>query len=201
MGSKDSGITWSAASLSIDTLRNPHICSLLVKHRSDGSSFYVSTSAPAAIYCTNDLRESWRKCFSDPLFTDPRMPSNREVPLVTQWGTRLIACLSSGPHGSAQKLYQSDNGGLSWHGINCPFNIWGIGLNSVDTNAMWIGNYGSWPKSEPYNALQYSLNQGRSWIPVRGCKARLFWQLVELPNRALYAATDVGLIRVSLNEY
>ncbi|HET6401120.1 MAG TPA: hypothetical protein VFH95_06940 [Candidatus Kapabacteria bacterium] len=196
MESKDSGISWTIASHLIDTLKKPDICSMLVKD----TKFYISTSLPPAIYYSSDLDEPWKKIFTDPLFTDSRMPSNREVPLVTKWGNRLVACVASGPHGSRQQLYISDNDGNSWRGIDCPFIIWGIGVNNVDTSTMWIGNYGNSPWPEPHTALRYSRDNGRTWNMVPNCGASIFWRLEELPDHSLYAATDFGLIRVKLNE-
>ncbi|HEX5315247.1 MAG TPA: hypothetical protein VFX22_01240, partial [Candidatus Kapabacteria bacterium] len=195
MESKDSGITWTAVGDPIDSLKHPHICSLLVQHTGEGEKFYVSTSVPAAIYTASDLGEPWRKCFTDHLTN-----YNRELPLVTSWGNRLVACIASGPHGPMDKIYFSENKGISWKSITCPFNIWGIGINASDTSTMWIGNYGAWLKSDTNISLQYSRDEGHTWNIVPNCKAQFFWQLQELPDRSLYAATDFGLIRVKLNE-
>ncbi len=200
MESKDSGVSWSAVGPQIDTLKNPVICSLLVTKSPAGTKFFVSTSIPAAIYTCRNLYGQWRKCFSDPLYPDARMPSNREAPLVTEWGNDLIACMYGGAGSPMQRLYFSDNGGLSWRGKECPCEIWGVGVNNADTRTIWVGNFGSWPKSKPYDALQFSPNRGRTWQPVTNCEAQFFWQLQELPDRSLYAATDFGLIRVKLKE-
>ncbi len=195
MESKDSGTTWSEASLPIDTLKNPRICSLLVEKRGGRTKFFVSTSAQATIYETSSLGGKWHKCFVDAWGN-----WNRELPLITIWGNRLVACVASGPNGSKQEIYLSENDGKSWRGINCPFEIWGVGVNASDSKTMWIGNFGSWIKSDKIPALQYSKDNGRSWTAVKGCKAKWFWQLEELSNHSLYAATDYGLIRVKLND-
>ncbi len=55
MESRDSGVTWSAVGLKIDTLGKPVICSMLVTKTSRGTKCFVSTSTPATIYSTDNL--------------------------------------------------------------------------------------------------------------------------------------------------
>jgi hypothetical protein len=192
--SLDSGFTWIAEGSKIDSISDPHVCSLLVSTDESGRKFYISTSIPPAIYCRSERNEGWRKCF-----TDPQINENRELPLVMKWGNKLVACVSSGPHGSFQKIYLSDDDGVAWRGINCPFNIWGAGVNPSDPRTIWVGNYGIWPDSKDTLSLQYTQDEGRTWNKVPNCRGQFYWQLQELADGSLYAATDFGLMRIKLN--
>jgi hypothetical protein len=192
--SEDSGLTWVPDGRALDSIKDPHVCSLLVSDADTGRTFYISTSSPATIYRRSEREHAWRKCFTDPLRV-----WNREVPLVAKWGTRLVACIASGPHGSLEKIYLSDDGGAQWKGITCPFNIWGAGVNSSDLHLLWIGNYGTWLKTKDTVSLQYTRDDGRTWQIVPQCGGNFFWQLQELADGSLFAATDFGLMRIKLN--
>ncbi len=194
MRSEDSGFTWIPDGSKLDSINDPHVCSLLVSDGSFGRTFYISTSSPARIYCRAEREDEWRKCFTDPLKV-----WNRELPLITKWGKQLVACVASGPHGSLEKIYLSDNDGANWRGIICPFNIWGAGVNASDPKTMWVGNYGTWLKTKDTIALQYTQDEGRTWHSIPNCGAQYFWQLQVLADSTLYAATDFGLMRVKLN--
>ncbi len=193
MRSEDSGFTWSANGNKLDsTIGDPHVCSLLVSDDDFGRKFYISTSSPAAIYCRSEKEVSWRKCFSDP------QKHNRELPLITKWGSKLVACLAR-PTGSQEKIYLSDDDGAHWRGIECPFNIWGAGVNSSDLKTIWVGNYGAFLKSKDSIALQYTHDEGNTWNKVPNCSGQFFWQMQVLADSTLYAATDFGLMRIKLN--
>jgi photosystem II stability/assembly factor-like uncharacterized protein len=193
MRSEDSGFTWIPEANQLDTLRDPHVCSLLISTERSGMTFYISTSSPATIYCRSGREEAWQQCFTDP------QKQNRELPLVTKWGNRLVACVASGPHGSPEKIYLSDDRGTTWRGVNCPFSIWGTGVNASDSKTMWVGNYGTYDKAKDSISLQYTQDEGRTWQAVPNSKGKLFWQLQVLADGTLYAATDFGLMRVKLN--
>ena len=91
MRSEDSGFTWTPEGGKLDSIKDPHVCSLLVGNDESGRKFYISTSIPPAIYCRSEQDEGWHKCFTDPMINE-----NRELPLVTKWGNKLMACMSSG---------------------------------------------------------------------------------------------------------
>jgi hypothetical protein len=110
-----------------------------------------------------------------------------------------MACMASGPHGSLEKIYLSDDDGAHWRGVTCPFNIWGAGVNTSDPKTIWVGNYGDWQKSKDTIALQYTQDEGRTWNVIPNCGGQYFWQLQELTDGSLFAATDFGLMRVKLN--
>lgn len=191
--SDDSGSTWFPEGDTIDDIRNPHACSLLVRDEPLGKAFYISTSVPATIYCMTETENTWRKCFRD------RQNLKRELPLVTMWGKKLVACIATGLFISHQEIYVSDDKGVTWRTINCPFDIWGAGFNASDTNVIWVGNYESILKSDENISLQFSQDQGNTWHPILNCEGKLFWQLQVLDDGSLYAATDFGLMRVKRN--
>jgi hypothetical protein len=194
MRSEDSGFTWIPDGNKIDSIQNPHVCSLYVSDKPSGRTFYISTSIPASIYCRLDGEDKWKKCFSDPL----KKP-NRELPLVTMWGNRLVACVASGVYGPAEKIYLSSDCGKTWKGIQCPFNIWGAGVNASDPKTLWVGNYGDWPKTDDDPSLEYTEDEGRSWHIVPNSGSKFFWQMQILADSTLYAATDFGLMHIKLN--
>ncbi len=194
MRSEDSGYTWKPEGSIVDSAGNADICSLLVSDDSLGRTFYISASTPARIYCRSEGENAWRKCF-----TETMKNPNRELPLITKWGNRLVACVTSGPRSTPKKIYLSDDRGITWQGINCPFGIWGVGVNASDPRTIWVGQYGSWLKTKDTIALQYSQDEGRTWNKVPNCGGQFYWQLQELSDGSLFAATDFGLMRVKRN--
>jgi hypothetical protein len=195
MRSEDSGFTWTPEGSKLDsTIGDPHVCSLLVSNDDSGRKFYISTSIPAAIYCRPERENAWNQCFIDPIKIQ-----SRELPLVTKWGKRLVACVTSGPNSSSEKIFLSDDRAVTWRSVNCPFEIWGVGVNASDLKTLWAGNYGNWLNSKDSIALQYTQDEGLTWRIIPNCGAQYFWQLQELADGSLYAATDFGLMRIKLN--
>lgn len=194
MRSDDSGFMWAPEGSQLDSIKPDQVCSLLITSDRSGKEFYVSTSRPPAIYCKTEQEHTWRKCFQR-----PTKELNREVPLVTKWGNRLVACLANDPHGTRESIYLSEDDGDKWRGIKCPFIIWGIGVNASDPKTIWVGNYGGYTRSKDSSALQFTRNEGLTWQLIPNCEATIFWQLQVLADGTLFAATDFGLLRVKLN--
>ena len=193
MCSKDSGVTWTVQGAQIDTTQNPHVCSMCFSKAAQRNSFYVSASNPARVYASGPGELAWQLCFNDP------RKEMRELPLITKWGKRLVACVT-GPKDSVGEIYLSDDEGTSWKSIRCPFGIWGAGVSARDGSTIVVGKFQTmgWPSNSP--ALRYTTDQGHIWTAVPGSIGSLYWQMQLISGNVLYAATDIGLLQVRLNE-